>query len=171
MKNRKGFTLIELLVVIAIIGLLSTLAVVQLGDARAKARDAKRISDVKQVSTLFEMEGADHPSNAVTCGLAPVACAADVKLSTVNGTAGGVNSSLAQVYGKYTDPSYTDNPCECSALADPTCDYGISGGAAVAPTFGNYQICFVLEKGAGSLPVGKNCVKFGSQMASGANCT
>jgi len=59
MKNKKGFTLIELLVVIAIIGLLSTLAVVSLNGARAKARDAKRVSDVKQISTLIEMEAAN----------------------------------------------------------------------------------------------------------------
>ena len=54
-NNRKGFTLIELLVVIAIIGILSTLAVVSLGGARAKARDAKRISDIKQVQTALEL--------------------------------------------------------------------------------------------------------------------
>ncbi|MFH0856720.1 MAG: prepilin-type N-terminal cleavage/methylation domain-containing protein, partial [bacterium] len=53
--NRKGFTLIELLVVIAIIGLLSTLAVVSLNTARAKARDARRISDVKQIQTALEL--------------------------------------------------------------------------------------------------------------------
>ncbi len=53
--NKKGFTLIELLVVIAIIGLLSTLAVVSLNNARAKSRDAKRIADVKQVQTALEL--------------------------------------------------------------------------------------------------------------------
>ncbi len=53
--NKKGFTLIELLVVIAIIGLLSTLAVVALGSARVKARDAKRLSDLKQVQTALEL--------------------------------------------------------------------------------------------------------------------
>ena len=52
MQNKKGFTLIELLVVIAIIGLLSSIAVVSLNGARAKARDAKRVSDVKQLSLL-----------------------------------------------------------------------------------------------------------------------
>ena len=48
-KQRKGFTLIELLVVIAIIALLSTLAVVALNNAREKSRDAKRVSDIKQI--------------------------------------------------------------------------------------------------------------------------
>jgi general secretion pathway protein G len=55
MKKQKGFTLIELLVVIAIIGLLSTLAVVALNNARQKSRDAKRISDVKQIQTALEL--------------------------------------------------------------------------------------------------------------------
>lgn len=58
--NKKGFTLIELLVVIAIIGLLSTLAVVALGSARAKARDAKRLSDLKQVQTALELYYTDN---------------------------------------------------------------------------------------------------------------
>jgi len=57
--NKKGFTLIELLVVIAIIGLLSTLAVVALNTARMKSRDAKRVSDIKQVQTALELYYAD----------------------------------------------------------------------------------------------------------------
>ena len=56
MKNNKpGFTLIELLVVIAIIGLLSTLSIIALNSARARSRDARRISDVKQIQTALEM--------------------------------------------------------------------------------------------------------------------
>ena len=58
--NKKGFTLIELLVVIAIIGLLSTLAVVALGSARVKARDSKRLSDLKQVQTALELYYTDN---------------------------------------------------------------------------------------------------------------
>jgi prepilin-type N-terminal cleavage/methylation domain-containing protein len=56
-KNKKGqgFTLVELLVVIAIIGLLSTLSVVALNNARQRARDAKRTADVKQVQTALEL--------------------------------------------------------------------------------------------------------------------
>jgi len=55
MKKQQGFTLIELLVVIAIIGLLSTLAVVALNNARMKSRDAKRVSDIKQIQTALEL--------------------------------------------------------------------------------------------------------------------
>ena len=51
----KGFTLLELLVVIAIIGLLSTLAVAALDNARTKASDVKRISDLRQLSKALEL--------------------------------------------------------------------------------------------------------------------
>ncbi len=54
-KNKQGFTLIELLVVIAIIGLLSTLSIVALNQARARSRDARRVADVKQIQTALEM--------------------------------------------------------------------------------------------------------------------
>lgn len=58
--KQSGFTLIELLVVISIIGLLSTLAVVSLNNARAKARDARRLSDLKAVQTALEIYRDDN---------------------------------------------------------------------------------------------------------------
>ena len=54
-KIKPAFTLIELLVVIAIIGILSTLAVVSLTNARQSARDTKRLADVKQIQTALEL--------------------------------------------------------------------------------------------------------------------
>ena len=74
-KDKKAFTLIELLVVIAIIGLLSTLSIIALNSARAKARDAKRISDVKQMQVALEMfynDTADYPIVASMAAGAPI---------------------------------------------------------------------------------------------------
>lgn len=51
----KGFTLIELLVVIAIIGLLSTIVVASLSTVRKKARDTKRVADIKSLQLAMEM--------------------------------------------------------------------------------------------------------------------
>jgi len=67
-KNKQGFTLIELLVVIAIIGLLSTLSIVALNQARARSRDARRLADVKQIQTALEMYYNDY--NAYPSSLA-----------------------------------------------------------------------------------------------------
>jgi len=54
-KNKKGFTLIELLVVISVIGMLSTFALVALQNSRIKARDARRLADIKQIQKALEL--------------------------------------------------------------------------------------------------------------------
>lgn len=60
--NQKGFTLIELLVVIAIIGLLASVVLLALNSARQKARDAKRLADVRQVASALELYFNDNSS-------------------------------------------------------------------------------------------------------------
>lgn len=60
LKKNKGFTLIELLVVIAIIGLLSSIVLASLNNARRKSRDARRIADIKQIQVGLELYFDDH---------------------------------------------------------------------------------------------------------------
>ena len=55
LKSGAGFTLIELLVVVAIIGLLASIALIALVQARAKSRDAKRLGDMTQMNTGLEL--------------------------------------------------------------------------------------------------------------------
>ncbi len=54
-NTSKAFTLIELLVVIAIIGLLSLVVSASINSARVKARDARRLSDIRQIQNALEL--------------------------------------------------------------------------------------------------------------------
>ncbi|MSR71523.1 MAG: prepilin-type N-terminal cleavage/methylation domain-containing protein [Candidatus Taylorbacteria bacterium] len=53
-KGLRGFTLIELLVVIAIIGLLSTVIAAPIQNARKKAKDVKKIAELKALSSALD---------------------------------------------------------------------------------------------------------------------
>jgi prepilin-type N-terminal cleavage/methylation domain-containing protein len=59
-KKKQGFTLIELLVVVAIIGVLATIVLASLSDARARARDAKRLADIRTIQTALEVYYLDN---------------------------------------------------------------------------------------------------------------
>ncbi len=71
-KRNKGFTLIELLVVIAIIGILSSVVLASLNSARKKARDARRVADIKQIQLAEELYfDATRAYSATLATLAP----------------------------------------------------------------------------------------------------
>lgn len=83
-ETTRGFTLVELLVVISIISLLSSVVFASVNSARARARDAKRIADLRQMATALELyfdaNGA-YPPDVVSCdtsagqsGDAPPSC-------------------------------------------------------------------------------------------------
>ena len=156
-KKQKGFTLIELLVVIAVIGMLASIILVSLGPARARARDARRISDVRQMSLALETEAADGGEEIAGCEGDQV----DASTCNIAGT--------AVIFANFKDPSTPETLCAAGASTD-TCQYSIAtdaGGAAARTN--DYQICFVLEQANGALGllVGKNQISNGSSFSGG----
>lgn len=85
---KKGFTLIELLVVIAIIGILSGVVLTNLNSARGKARDGRRISDIKQIQVALELFaeqcGGRYPANTFATGNTLQAGSSNTSCSSVN---------------------------------------------------------------------------------------
>lgn len=66
-RFKPGFTVLEVLIVLAVFGLLATLAVLSLNSARARVRDAQRLSDVGTISAALSrywLEKATYPSSA-----------------------------------------------------------------------------------------------------------
>ena len=58
--QNRGFTLIELLIVIVIIGILSTVVIANFVGIRARARDAQRKTDLRQIQTALQLYYSDN---------------------------------------------------------------------------------------------------------------
>jgi len=150
--NKRGFTLIELLVVIAIIGLLSTLAVVSLNNARQKARDARRVADIKQIQTALELYFNDTNYYPQADSSTVLGATAQAKLNS-NGFVATTDTGTPVYMGKVPE---NPNPNGI--------DYGYTCATA---TCGTYTLDFDLENAIPSLGRGTDC----QAVPSGITCT
>lgn len=146
--RRQGFTLIELLVVIGIIGLLSTLAVVALSSARQKGRDAKRVSDIKQIQGALDLYAVDRNGYPA---------ASNLVLGSQN--AACIGSAGFQQTG-CTEPFMTQvpsNPSPNGAAYTYTAytDAANTQGCSTAPCL-SYIVTFALEDDTGELRDGND---------------
>lgn len=139
-NSNRGFTLIELLVVIAIIGILSAVVLASLQTARQKARDATRISDMKNVQLALELyfdSGQNYPTNT-------------------NGTANAYTMGGVTLVASLVPTYIPIMPNDPQAAANSAGDYhyvgltaagaDCSNGTAAAPTCPSYALGATLER-------------------------
>ena len=135
-NNKKGFTLIELLVVIAIIGLLSTLSIVALNSARARSRDARRISDIQQIQSALEMYYNDANAYPTSLGTSIV----------------GSSTYMAVVP---TAPTPVDSPTGASCTAANN-TYVYSSTTVNGVANATYTLTYCVGSDTGSIKAGAN---------------
>lgn len=141
--SKKGFTLIELLVVIAIIGILSSVVLVSMGGTRAKARDATRMQDIKQIEKALLLY---HNQNEVFpgenwCDSSVGACAASCPCSPL----GESWSASSAIYQGLVSDFMGDMP------VDPVND---------ATYYYWYEPCCNQDCGGGRSCVGLGCCEY-----------
>lgn len=125
--KRHAFTLVELLVVIAIIGLLSSVAVISLGSARVKSRNAKRNADAKQLVTAFNL-GLDANGQYPTTGGNVWKCVSSV---CTGGLAGYPLSATVDSFFQPFMPTKPTDPNDNNSRANG--GYVYNGASAAMP--------------------------------------
>jgi len=138
MKSKKAFTLIELLVVIAIIGILATVSIISLSNARAKSRDAKRAGDMKQIQTALELFFNDNNRYPTV---------AEWNTNQLYSTSTAGTSTYLQVIPGAPTPA--DGNC---TTAENTISYSQGCGGT------SYSISFCLGNTTGTLTPGSKCL-------------
>ena len=153
-SKQKGFTLIELLVVIAVIGMLASIVLVSLGPARARARDAKRVSDIRQISLAMELCYGDTACNSVNdSSYLAIAADANRRLTTT-----AIGTYMATIP---TEPGGGVSLCTTAASTVETavgayCGFTTSVGSpyCIYARLSDGRVFAASEKGAGYMVVG-----------------
>lgn len=142
-----GFTLIELLVVIAIIGVLASIVLASLNNARKKSRDARRITDIKQIQLALELyfdgQGSKYPDASITC---------DATTNQYGLQVLATNGYIPQVP---RDPSSSSGTPICYKYATPatpatTYHLGAKLEEATNPAFNSDKDCTSVTAGCGA---------------------
>ncbi len=140
----KAFTLIEILIVIAIIGLLATVVIASMQNAKLRAQDTRRIEDISSIKKALEVYMVEHsrfPDSLqdLTVGVQPV-------LSSIPKDPSG---DPARVYEYATSSDATDFVLKAKLSTkdralnydSDVSRYGISCNADDTSLLGPYDYC------------------------------
>jgi len=158
-SQKKGFTLIELLVVIAIIGILSTIGLVALNGSRVRARDAKRVADLRQYALIYATHADTNATNTYVTGCAHATRASQCAALRTAGT-GSATGILPR------DPSSTTagapTAASCSGIGVAACrtatnwsTTAVSDYTIAQETASQWALFNVLEQGSGGISAGR----------------
>lgn len=142
-KGGAGFTLIELLVVIAIIGVLASIVLASLNTARAKSRDARRITDIKQIQLALELyfdgQGAGkYASDIATLASTYIPVEPKDPTTIVSYSYAFHDATVRSTYHLGASMEITDNQAlrgdrDCNSLLGTACPYSAGVYAGGAP--------------------------------------
>lgn len=150
-----GFTLIELLVVISIIGLLASVVLVSLNGARAKSRDAKRISDMNQMAKAMELYFNDYNTYPTVGTTGKGFTTAGLVIGQPS-LAGGANGKISKLP---VPPLPKDGTCSAVLNTPGSNEYYIY--PTTQATTNSYYITFCLGDKTGSLSAGPHTLTQG----------
>lgn len=147
--NKLGITKIEVLVVALIIGVLGIMSVVAISTARSSARDAVRLSDVRQVQTGLELYFNDVSHYPVHFELLPLGTPSTACLGESGFSSACVSANESVYLEAVGAPPVAglNKQSSCADLNNAYCYIGANGEYRIQFELENRNALLQLQKG------------------------
>lgn len=125
MRKNKGFTLIELIVVISIIGVLASLIINNLNEARSRSRDAKRKQELSGLKTALRLYYNDFQTYPLSLDDFPTIYMKQLpEFYYYSQEDNGDGFMIKVILENFSDPDLAGSQSRCDGTYEPT-DYVI----------------------------------------------